>query len=401
MNILMLAPEPFFEPRGTPISVYMRLQLLSRLGHTVTVLTYHLGQAIDVPGVRVARVPNLRFITRVKAGPSWAKPMLDALLSGLALQHLLTGRYDAIHTHEEAAVIGMLLGAVFGKPHIYDMHSSLPRQFANFRFGSWWPLVKVFELLERWVLHTCQAVITVGEDLERIVRRVRPEARVVRLENLPAQAFGVGPSVEAVAAIRAQLALAERVCIVYAGTFEPYQGLDLLLDSAAIVARQAPAALFVWIGGRPDQVQYWRDRLAANGLQRHVRLVGTVPWMESLAYLEAADILVSPRRDGPSTPLKIYTYLLAGKPVVATRSVSHTQVLSASPAVLVEPTPEALAAGILRLTGDSALRQALGAQVGAYAREHFNISKQLDRLAELYEHIEVSPGCARAAPPAH
>jgi hypothetical protein len=33
MNILMLAPEPYFQPRGTPISVFFRLKALSAMGH--------------------------------------------------------------------------------------------------------------------------------------------------------------------------------------------------------------------------------------------------------------------------------------------------------------------------------------------------------------------------------
>lgn len=393
----MLAPEPFFEPRGTPISVYLRLQLLSRLEHEVTLLTYHLGQGVELPCVRLHRIPNLRFITRVKAGPSWAKPLLDAMLLGLALKHLLTAKYDVIHTHEEAAFLGMLLAALFRKPHIYDMHSSLPRQLENFQFGSWRPLVKAFELLERWVLRTCHAVITVGADLEQIVRRVKPGARVLQLENLPVHACGIRVSLEAVAELRSRLPLAGRLCVVYTGSLEPYQGLDLLLEGARIVARHEPAALFLWVGGRPDQVRAWRERVKASGLDAHVALVGAVPLAEALAYLETADVVVSPRRGGTTPPLKIYTYLASGKPIVATRSYPHTQVLSAASAILVEPTPEGLADGILKLAGDPALRQAMGAQARALAQEKHKLADHLDKLADLYRPLEVAAGRSAAA----
>jgi glycosyltransferase involved in cell wall biosynthesis len=390
LNILMLAPEPFFEARGTPISVYLRLQLLSGLGHNVTLLTYHIGQAIELPGVRVFRIPGVPFIRQVRAGPSWAKPLLDLLLFALAFKHLLTGRYDALHTHEEAAILGMVLAALFRKPHIYDMHSSLPRQFANFRFGNWWPVVKLFELLERWVVRTCQAVIVVGSDLEEIVRRIRPEVSLARLENLPVQACGISLKPEAVAAVRSRLALGDRPCIVYAGTFEAYQGLDLLLESAILVARDQPASQFILVGGRVDQVDYWRKQVSARNLQDHVAVVGAVPLAASLAYLETADILVSPRRDGTSVPLKIYSYLQAGKPVVATRSPAHTQVLSDATAILVDATPESMAAGILRLTSDAALREAMGARARALALEKFSLADQLATLSELYRPLDVA-----------
>ena len=394
----MLAPEPFFEPRGTPISVYLRLQLLARLGHQVTVLTYHLGQPVDLPGVRHHRIPNLRFVPTVKVGPSWAKPVLDALLLALAVRHLLTGKYQAIHSHEEAAFFGMMLAALFRLPHVYDMHSSLPRQFANFRFGNWWPLVKTFERLERWVLRSCFAVITVGYDLEAHVRRINPNARQVRLENLPVHAAELPTSAETVAALRARLQLEQRLCIVYTGTLEAYQGLDLLLDCARLVAGREPSSLFLWVGGRPDQVRHWRRLVSRNNLQDHVWLTGSVPVAAALAYVEAADIVVSPRREGTSIPLKIYTYLQAGKPVVATRSPAHTQVLTADTAVLVEPTSEGLASGILHLVADPALRQALGDRARALAQEKFSAADQLAKLAELYRCVEAAAGSV--TPPA-
>ena len=52
MRILMIAPEPFFEPRGTPFSEYHRIRALLELGHTVDLVTYPFGQALNLPGLR-------------------------------------------------------------------------------------------------------------------------------------------------------------------------------------------------------------------------------------------------------------------------------------------------------------------------------------------------------------
>jgi glycosyltransferase involved in cell wall biosynthesis len=57
-------------------------------------------------------------------------------------------------------------------------------------------------------------------------------------------------------------------------------------------------------------------------------------------------VLVSPRCRGENTPFKIYTYLASGRPLVATRIPTHTQLLDDTLAWLVEPTPEGLAFGI-------------------------------------------------------
>ena len=70
-------------------------------------------------------------------------------------------------------------------------------------------------------------------------------------------------------------------------------------------------------------------------------------WMLSLppnrmVYLAYAAVLISPRLDGTTTPLKIYSYLHANKPIVATNITAHTQLLSPETAVLVEPNKDPL-----------------------------------------------------------
>ena len=52
MHILMIAPEPFFEPRGTPFSEYHRIRALLDLGHTVDLVTYPFGKDVELPGSR-------------------------------------------------------------------------------------------------------------------------------------------------------------------------------------------------------------------------------------------------------------------------------------------------------------------------------------------------------------
>ena len=52
MKALVIAPEPFFSPRGTPLSVYYRTRALAELGVEVDLLTYGQGQDVEVSGVR-------------------------------------------------------------------------------------------------------------------------------------------------------------------------------------------------------------------------------------------------------------------------------------------------------------------------------------------------------------
>lgn len=384
MRILMIAPEPFFEPRGTPLSIYQRLQALSILGHHVDLLTYHIGKDVHFPNVHIHRIPHVPFVKEIKVGPSWIKPLLDLLLFIKAIGLLLTTKYDVIHTHEEAAFFGVFLAWIFRTRHIYDMHSSLPRQLKNFNFGNWSPLVRLFEILERITLRGSDAVITIGADLELLVKRINPNVNPLMVENLP---FFIGsghPQAELIESLKEDLHLDGKSPIVYTGTFEHYQGLGLLFDSAAIVMKEDPDVCFVLVGGKQQQIEKWQERAVTLGITDHVRFVGTVSPEEAAHYMELAEILVSPRVDGTSVPLKIYSYLYAGKATIATSLIAHTQVLNEDIAYLVDPTREALAEGILRLLQDQNLRKRLGANARIFAEARFNHENYLDKMKQVY-----------------
>ena len=69
----MLAPEPFFEPRGTPFSEYHRIKALSELGYHIDLVTYPFGRDVTLRGLRIYRCPRPLCVRRVRIGPSASK----------------------------------------------------------------------------------------------------------------------------------------------------------------------------------------------------------------------------------------------------------------------------------------------------------------------------------------
>jgi hypothetical protein len=179
----MVAPQPFFSPRGTPISVLQRLKALSELGYRVDLLTYPVGENITLEGLTIHRLPYV-FLRTVKVGPSFAKLLLDICLLCQAVSLLLRRRYDVIHSHEEAAYFGILLAKVFRTRHVYDMHSSLPHQLRNFAAWSWRPLCAFATCLERLTVKRSDAVITICPDLQRIASEIGGSRPPVLIENV-------------------------------------------------------------------------------------------------------------------------------------------------------------------------------------------------------------------------
>jgi len=93
----MIAPEPFFEPRGTPFSEFHRIRALTDLGHTVDLVTYPFGEDVAMPGLRVFRCLRPPFIRHIGIGPSFAKVPLDLALTLTAMRRAMSTRYDLFH----------------------------------------------------------------------------------------------------------------------------------------------------------------------------------------------------------------------------------------------------------------------------------------------------------------
>ena len=387
MKLLMISPQPFFEPRGTPISVYQRLEALSALGHEIDLVTYHVGKDVEFPNVKIHRVMKVKMIQHVRIGPSRAKILLDVLVFLKAIQLLLGKHYDVIHSHEEASFFGMFLAWIFRTRHLYDMHSLLSKQMGNFDFGNKPVFIKIFRALETMVLKTCDAVITVGPDLERFVKAIGSEIRVVMIENIALQAYQTAVQPDDIEQLKNRLGLDGRLPIVYTGTYEQYQGLAMALECVDLVAKQFPEVIFIFVGAKNQQAREWTEIAQSMNLQEHVMFLDVVPPAESMVYLAYATILISPRLDGTTTPLKIYSYLHANRPIVATNITAHTQVLSPETAVLVEPNTDALADGILRLLRDPEFAACIAKNAYDLAEEKFSHKDYISKVNQIYQSL--------------
>jgi glycosyltransferase involved in cell wall biosynthesis len=398
MRILMIAPEPFFEPRGTPFSEYHRIRALLELGHTVDLVTYPFGRDVTLPGLRVFRCARPPLMTGIGIGPSWRKLPLDFTLLLTACRRAMTDKYDAVHSHEEGSWFGVVLAGLLGLPHLYDMHSSLPQQLTNFAYSRSRLVKGTFTWLERFVIKRSRVVVVICPQLEEVVRGIDTAVPSVLIENAPGS--GDAPVDGSGLAVRRGLGIAAGVPVVlYTGTFEAYQGLDLLFAAMSRVLATRPDARLVLAGGQPDQIEAARRQADAAGIGSATIFAGQRPAEEIPAFLDAADVLVSPRSLGTNTPLKIYQYLRSGRPIIATRLLTHTQVLDDEVAFLTDPTPEGFAAGILTAIADPERARAVGARALHLAETKYSYEAYLARTRQACAHLfgQGTPAYAKAS----
>ncbi len=382
-RVLMLAPEPFFEPRGTPFSEYHRIKALGELGVQIDLVTYPIGQDVDLPNLRIYRCVKPPFVRRVAIGPSLVKVLLDLSLATTAIRLARPGRYAAIHSHEEAGALGVWLARRLRIPHLYDMHSSLPQQLTSFGYSRSRLIRQIFERSERAMIAGSQVVITICQELQDTVVAIGAGERAILIENVMG---GDVDDADVSVPVREHWGImASTPVVLYTGTFEAYQGLELLYGAAAQLKRTHPAARILIVGGDAEQVAAARVTAERDALP--LVFAGRRPAHEIPSFVTASDILVSPRIAGTNTPLKIYSYLRSGRPIIATNLRTHTQVLEPGTAVLVAPDPSALAEAVGRLIDEPAERKRLATAAAALAARKYSRASYLERTREAYARL--------------
>ncbi len=349
MRILVVAPQPFYEERGTPIAVRLLVETLCDFGHDVDLLVYQQGKDIQVPRLRIVRAGRPPGIRNVPIGFSWQKLVSDLWLTATLVRLLFTRRYDVVHAVEEAVFLAATFNLLSRRRLVYDMDSWMSQQLTD-KWRALQPLRPLLVGIERLAVRRATVVLPVCEDLAQVVRGWVDPQRVVLLPDVPmgdAEPGGIHESLRAIAGPEALIAL-------YVGNLERYQGIDLMLEGLAQLPRDTPLQTIV-IGGSAADIETYRARAAQLGLG-----------------------------DRQNTPMKVYSYMQSGKAMLATAIRSHTQVLDGECAELVAAEPTAWAAGLARLAGNAEHRHRLGAAARTKAESEYSLPAFRARLQQAY-----------------
>lgn len=380
LRILLLAPQPFYQDRGTPIAVRLLATELARLGHQVDLLVFHEGEDVSIPGVTIFRTRPSPYLKNIPPGFSLKKIICDLRMYGVADTLLQAHSYDLVHAVEESVFIAMRLSKKHGIPYIYDMDSSLPIQLIDKA-----PFLRILSSPLQWfekrAAQNSSGVVAVCQELVDLAVSYSPQTPTVCLEDIDLLEFKEGGE-----DLRSKYNLGSPL-LLYVGNLESYQGIDLLLESLSVIKEEQEPPHLVIIGGSEDHINHYRNIAKEAGLEPFILFCGPRDFSLLGYYLAQADILVSPRTKGNNTPMKIYSYLGSGKAILATRLPTHTQVLDDTVACLREPTPESFADGIMTLINNKDVSEKLGKNGKKLARERYSIDAYRRKLADFYQDI--------------
>jgi glycosyltransferase involved in cell wall biosynthesis len=386
-RVLVVAPQPFYEDRGTPIAARHVIEALSESGYLVDLATFPVGRPISIPNLTIHRAANPLRIRRVPVGFSLRKIVLDLALAPQIARLIRRHRYHAIHALQEGVCLALPLGRAAGIPVVYDVQSSLADQMVTHGIFRLPPAQWVLRRIERVLLARADRVVPFCG----LAPQLRARAPTARIQEWPAPAGLERATPAAVASLRNELGLANGApVVVYTGTFEPYQGLPMLLAAIPAIRAAVPDAVFVLVGRDPAQSVEVDRLVAALPDTGAVRIVPRQPRQTIPAYLALATVLVSPRAYGDNLPLKIFDYLAAGIPIVATDIAAHRALLDSTRAEMPQPTGPSLERALVRVLTDKDHAAQLGANARAYAAEHLSWGAYRAAVAELYDGLRPS-----------
>jgi glycosyltransferase involved in cell wall biosynthesis len=342
MNILYLAPTPYFSVRGAPLVTFDTIRHLTAKGHLVDLLTFPFGEDRQLPGLKITRCGRWLPIRGVSFGASITKTILDGAIFFHVLRRLLARRlgigprYDCIFALDEMAFACWALSPLLPCPVIYDMDASIVEQFeSSSRFRRFAGLGKFAEIR---CVRVARVVISQCQSYTDRVAGIDPKKTVVTVPDLPVVTADHVDSADPAPATTG-LGLQSPV-FLYVGNLGEHQGVDLLIDAFVRMQRTGPCGSLLIAGGKPEEIHRMPSR------HPQVHFLGTVQPEDLPGIYRAAHIVVAPRLSGTNTPMKIYDYMHSGCAIVATNLESHTQILDESCAILVDPSVDNLANGM-------------------------------------------------------
>lgn len=384
LRVLAIAPHSFYIDRGTPIDVDILLRALSERGCTVDLACYHEGEARDYPGLTIHRIePGEGKLDNIGPGFSGKKLKADRLLHTLAMGLAMQNDYDVVHAGEEAVFIAMRIARKLGVPYVYDMDSSIAQQMVE-KMPWLRPVAFGFNWFEARAIRgavACAPVCHALGDLAK-ARGAKHYEVLHDISQIDPDAMNAGDR-----DLRAELGLSGPV-FMYVGNFEPYQGVELLLQGFAESMKRGTEASLVIAGGSDEHLAEYRLEAANLGLDGHAHFIGRWPVDKLGELLGQADVLVAPRTRGINTPQKIFPYMHSGKAVLLTDLPTHTQIVDDTVCMLGQPTPAGFANAIDRLASDAELRARLGAAGRAFVERDHVYEAHRRRVDRLYDFVE-------------
>ena len=356
LKIIYVGSPELFSKGASAIHIMKMCQAMTRLGVETELLipsNKSRAQLFEYYGIQSEfRITSFSYFRNTSL-----RNIIHGLLAALYIKLFRANRYDIVVTRN--IVFTYFATKFFQIPTIYDAHHPLVKG-GSFLFDSF----KDSKYLVRFSTNSkglSETYIDQGLPADKLVV-AHNGVELERFQNAPSKLE-----------CREHLKLPfDKKIVCYAGNIYEGRGIEQLID----VAQRLKDIMFLIVGGLDEDVDRYRKIAKSEGAQ-NFELVGFVPHRDVPLYLLASDILVMPytsnmtikggtKADQFTSPIKLFEYMAAARPIVATSIPSVKEVLEDGVnSILVEPgSADAIYEGLEKVLSDDNLSDRISAKAG-------------------------------------
>jgi glycosyltransferase involved in cell wall biosynthesis len=399
MHILFVSywyhPEPVSKPHNFAVELVRRGHSVMSItgfpnypsGHLYKGYTMRRSQWEQIDGVSVLRVPFI--VDRSKSGLRRILSFTSFALSVTAAVKSLKSTPSVIWTYQ-LGLPGVVLSKLMHTSWVHEVQDLWPEWGKSGGMGVDGVLYNLLDAQERFIYRNAHAITTISEGFKNaLVEKGVPPDKITVIPNWANEPQLQPCSIDP-AALDAE-GLAGRFNVLYGGNIGTAQGLGVVLDAAERL-RDLPRVQFVIIG---DGVE--RESLERQASDRHinnVRFLGSRPPSSMAGYYAEADVLLihlkQSREYTITIPSKTYSYLAAGKPIIAAASGEVAALVTriGTGVACTPENPDSLA-GAVRILYDCSASQRDEMGKRGYESFHKSFSRQVlvGEYEALFHHI--------------
>ena len=405
----------FSEPQAAQLHIYHTIRGLQQVGHRVTLVALQGREVLCTQDLQVFKSDRQLTSDYARLGLSGTTPFkliesgVRRLQSELRLPYLALfdsyrmgeagsknlKDFDLIHERFNLLSLGGVWASrKLGIPLILEVNADLLEQ----RKFKGRPEQGLRRIYAEWATRVCfkaaARIICISAGLKDHLSRkwnIEDSKLAVLACAADVDAFGPNHNRELV---RRGLGLTTEPIVIWVGGYYPWHDLDLLLRSFTLVLQRHPSAKLVLVGDGPTR-QLIAQKIQQNGLQQSVLMTGAIAHAEVPKMLAIADLAVVPSapvpasHGGTGTPLKLFEYMAAGKPIVATALNQAAEVIqNGHNGLLVDAGDvDRFAEAMLTLINDPIERDRLGQNARRQAVDQYSWEEYTRRLEEIYLNV--------------
>lgn len=362
IRIGMVCPYGWDTPGGVQSHMRDLAEYLIGEGHFVSILAPISDDAVSFEDY----VVNAGKPISIPVNGSVARVLFGPLASSRAKQWIASGDFDLLHLHEPAIPsLSLLACSAAEGPLVGTFHVSTPKKKAIYAIG---PILEP-------IVEKLTARIAVSELARSTLKDHFDTDAVVIPNGIDGQKYANAPMTKEFSGPNT---------IGFMGRFEePRKGLQVLIDSLAIVARFVPDVKYL-IAGPGDSDEFVKN--LNPQLQNRITFLGRLSDRQKESFLKSVEIYVAPNTGGESFGIILTEALSAGTAVVASDIPAFKAVLENGEvgALFRNEDSSDLAKVIVALLRDDARREKLATN-GKLSAQKYDWQVVAEQIESVYE----------------